>query len=276
MDDLNKNQIILLSLLISFVTSIATGIMTNALLQQAPIEVTRNINRIVEKTIETVTPATSVTTQREVTTVVVKEEDLVIDSIDKNIKSIVRINARNTTTGLITFYGIGLVYNKEGSIVADRKEISSENKYIATMHDGMEFVLTPSTEKQTNFIVFKPVIVVPEKSDPKTPDKSSYVFYPAIFSDSEPKLGQTVVGLGGEEKNSVAVGRVSSIDYKTSGTGTSTVKFASSLNTNVVSRDMVSGSPVFTLSGDIVGLKLTFDGQGAFTPYAVLKKEIGL
>jgi uncharacterized membrane-anchored protein YitT (DUF2179 family) len=57
MEDLNKNQIVLLTLLVSFVTSIATGIMTTSLLQVAPVEVTRNINRIVEKTIETVTPA---------------------------------------------------------------------------------------------------------------------------------------------------------------------------------------------------------------------------
>ena len=82
MEDLNKNQIVLLTLLVSFVTSIATGIITVTLLQEAPIEVTRNINRIVEKTIETVTPGTVTTTQKEVTTVVVKEEDLIIDSIN--------------------------------------------------------------------------------------------------------------------------------------------------------------------------------------------------
>lgn len=276
MQDLNKNQIVLLAVLISFVTSIATGIMTNALLQEAPIEVTRNINRIVEKTIETVTPSTSITTQREVTTVVVKEEDLVIDSINKNIKSVARINARNTTTGLSVFYGIGLVYNKDGSIVADKKEISPENKYVATMYDGEEFVLTPSTEKQTNFIVFKPVIPVPEKGDTKTLDKSSYVFVPAVFSEIDPKLGQTLISLGGEEKNSVAVGRITSLDFKTSGVGTSTVKYISNLNTNLGARDMISGSPAFNLSGDIVGIKLTFDGQGVFTSVAVLKREIGL
>jgi hypothetical protein len=77
MEDLNKNQIVLLTVLISFVTSIATGIMTVSLLQEAPIEVTKNINRIVEKTIETVTPATILTpSQKEITTVIVKEEML--------------------------------------------------------------------------------------------------------------------------------------------------------------------------------------------------------
>ncbi len=87
MEDLNKNQIVLLTLLVSFVTSIATGIMTASLLQEAPIEVTRNINSIVEKTIETVVPATPSTPQKEITTVVVKEEDRVIESINKNVKT---------------------------------------------------------------------------------------------------------------------------------------------------------------------------------------------
>lgn len=274
MDELNKNQIVLLTLLISFVTSIATGIMTVSLLQEAPIEVTRNINRIVEKTIETVIPATLATPQKEVTTVVVKEEDLVIDSINKNIKSIVRITTKDTNTEVVSTYGIGLIYNKEGLIVADRKTISAVYKYIATMSDGTEFVLTPlGIEKQTNFILFEPVI---PKADPKSTEKNPYVFIPATLSEVDPNLGQTLVGLGGEIKNSVVVGRASSFDYKTSGTGTTTTKYISSIDTDLNSRDLISGSPVFNLSGNIVGVKLSLDGSGTFTPVGILKKEISL
>lgn len=272
MEELNKNQIVLLTLLISFVTSIATGIMTNALLQEAPIEVTRNINRIVEKTIETVTPAVPSTTQKEVTTVVVKEEDQIIDSINKNVKSIVRISTKETITGEVSLYGIGLVYNKEGFIVADKKTISSLYKYIATMSDGTDFVLTPTgVDKQTNFIVFKPVI--PESTDPKAP---AYVFSPASFSDVDLKLGQTLVGLGGVSSNSIAVGRVTTLDFKTSGTGTSTVKTISNIDTDLSTKDLLSGSPAFNLSGDIVGIKLSNDGLRSFTPVSVLKREITL
>src|SRR3989339_551791 len=160
MEDLNKNQIILLVLLISFVTSIATGIMTTALLQEAPIEVTRNINRIVEKTIETVTTPTNITTpgQKEVTTVVVKEEDLIMSSIDKNVKSIVRITEKDSVTGVVNFFGLGLVINKEGFIVADRKMMTVGNTYSVKMSDDTEFSLAPQNlDKQTNFAMFKVV-----------------------------------------------------------------------------------------------------------------------
>src|SRR6185295_13668801 len=90
MEDLNKQQLILLTLLISFVTSIATGIITFTLLQEAPVEVTQTINRVVERTIEKVAPAEG-QPEKTVTTVVVNEEDRVLDSISKNEKSIVRL-----------------------------------------------------------------------------------------------------------------------------------------------------------------------------------------
>jgi S1-C subfamily serine protease len=273
MEDLNKNQIVLLTLLVSFVTSIATGIMTATLLQQAPVEVTRNINRIVEKTIETVTvpSSTSNTTQKEVTTVVVKEEDLIVDSINKNLKSVVRIKERDQAMAVTSFYGIGLVVSKDGFIAADRKTITSGNVYTATMSDGVELRLVPTgVEKQTNFIVFK--AQQPEKIDTKNP----YVFTPTTFSDSDLKLGQTVTSLGGDIANAVAVGRVSSLVMKDLTVGTTTSKFLSSIETDLSSKDLVDGSPAFNLSGDVVGIKLTSDISKSFTPIAVLKKELTL
>ncbi|MCX6701612.1 MAG: S1C family serine protease [Candidatus Zambryskibacteria bacterium] len=273
MEDLNKNQIILLTLLISFVTSIATGIMTVSLLQEAPLEVTRNINRIVEKTIETVTtPSITTPGQKEVTTVVVKEEDMIISSIDKNIKSIVRINEKDAILGTTGFYGIGLIVNKDGFIAADRKTITSGNAYTAKMSDGVELTLTPQgIDKQTNVILFK--AVQPEKTTGNT-IPNIYIFIPAVFSSTEPKLGQTLIGIGGETINAVSVGRVTSLDMKESGTGTSTVKYLVNINTDLSTSNLTDGSPVFNLSGDVVGVKLSLDASKSFTPVSVLKKEI--
>ena len=271
LQDLNKSQIILLTLLISFVTSIATGIMTVSLLQEAPVEVTRNINRIVEKTIETVTTQTTPTSsgQKEITTVVVNEEDSIMASIDKNIKSVVRINEWDPTVSLSSFYGIGLVVSKDGGIVADRKIITAVDTYTAVMSDGTQFKLTPTgVDKQTNFILFK--VVPPEKAL----DKNPYVFVPASLSDSEPKLGQTLIGLGGDTSNSIGVGRAINLNMKDSGTGTTTTKYLASIGTDISITDLEDGSPVFNLSGDIMGVKLSLDGARSFTPIAVLKREL--
>jgi len=55
--ELNKSQLILLAILLSFVTSIATGITTVTLMQQAPSSVTVPINRIIKETVEKIVPA---------------------------------------------------------------------------------------------------------------------------------------------------------------------------------------------------------------------------
>ncbi|MCX6753087.1 MAG: hypothetical protein NTW62_01930 [Candidatus Nomurabacteria bacterium] len=57
MKELNKSQLILLALLISFVTSIATGISAVTLMQQAPASVTTPIQKIVRQTVEKIVPS---------------------------------------------------------------------------------------------------------------------------------------------------------------------------------------------------------------------------
>lgn len=54
--DLNKAQLLLLALLVSFITSVATGITVVALMDQAPKSVSTPINRIVKQTVERIVP----------------------------------------------------------------------------------------------------------------------------------------------------------------------------------------------------------------------------
>ncbi|MEI6843164.1 MAG: trypsin-like peptidase domain-containing protein [bacterium] len=271
MEDLNKNQLVLLTLLVSFVTSIATGIITVSLLQQAPVEVTRNINQIVEKTIEKVVPTDILSSgtsssKKETTTVVVKEDDMVMSSIGKNLSSIVRIKERDLMTDTTNFFSIGLVTGTDGSIISPRGVISPTNNYTAVMGDGKEFTLgVVGIDKKTNFILFKA----------NQTDKTRYNFDPISFASGDVQLGQTLIALGGNTTNSVAVGRVVSLGMKDMMSNSTTTKYVSTIETDLSEKDIVAGSPLFDLYGNVVGIKSS-EVSRIYTSVSAIKKDLGI
>ena len=126
-EHLTKHQIILLAFLVGFVTSIATGIVTVSLMDQAPPSVTRTINQIVERTVEKVVPAAvpasqgaaaaTATVVTKETTVVVKNDDLVAQSISNVQKGLVRIVSLNDRSVLVAR---GVAVDAKGVILSDR------------------------------------------------------------------------------------------------------------------------------------------------------------
>ncbi len=238
MEDLNKQQLILLTLLVSFVTSIATGIITFSLLQEAPIAVTQNINRVVERTIEKVVSEDgSGGTVREVTNVV-SEEDLILKSIEKNVKSIVRLTTLGAD-GSEVVTGLGLVVDPSGIIVVDERSFGSGN-YSAVFHDGKVYSISKNYKDPSSDFVFLKIGKV-------ATDK--YVFYPAVFGNASAlKLGQTLIAVGGKERNSVSIGRVSDLEKATAGDVRKII-----LDTRT-SRSQ-PGSPALNLNGEVVGLE---------------------
>src|SRR3989344_4276974 len=115
LEQLTKHQILLLTLLVSFVTSIATGIVTVSLMDQAPEGVTRVINQIVERTVETVVPSTQGAAVATETTVVIKQDELVPQSIAAVQKSIVRIVGE----GSDQLIARGVVLDTKGTAATD-------------------------------------------------------------------------------------------------------------------------------------------------------------
>lgn len=262
MEDLNKTQIILLCLLVSFVTSIGTGIISFSLLSEVPQTVTQTINRVVERTIEKVVPAiTSDKTPTKETTVVVKEEDLIIDAIGKISQNIVRIKFGAEET----FYGLGLIVSKDGLIVADKKLFDLNIAYKATLADGSTFSLLPISPKDGSSVVFFNIAKIKQDTDTAT-------FASAILSDSDKlQLGQSVIAIAGVKSLSVATGRISTLEKIDEKSPLSLIK------TDVVIKDNAFGGPILNLSGEVIGLNtanITDLQSGNFIPINLIKTEI--
>ncbi len=267
MEDLSKTQTILLCLLVSFVTSIGTGIITVSLLQEAPAGVSQTIYQVVERTVEKVTPQVSNNSGKQVTetTVVVKEEDLVIDAIKRNSKSLVRIYQATPVgaQGQPPIIALGIVVAADGTILTDKQAVTPDRSYEATFADGKQFPLKlVSTDDKTNAVYLQAL------------SGTGYTFSPAVLGNSDTiQLGQTIIALGGGTSNQVSIGRASFVGVANSATATST-RTVTSIESDTPLKDGLAGTLLLNLSGQLVGIKEWKPdtlSEGKFTPINVFK-----
>lgn len=270
---LTKMQIVLLTLLVSFVTSIATGVVTITLMDQAPPVITQTISRVVERTIERVVPdksqGASVITKE--ITIVVKEDDLITDSIEKNSKSVVRIKKINTdgTTG--KFVGLGVIVSRDGIIATDPSVIKNDSVYIIETASREIFTANVVDTEDGELSVFLAIEI---------PEEDEIIFSPVAFSNTDTfKLGQTVISLTGEERTDVAIGIISGFieDEITMGTSTTTTTVLSIIKTSINEKDVLVGSPLIDIFGEVIGISTTdsFIGRTAlFKPVSEIKSAL--
>jgi S1-C subfamily serine protease len=184
--DLNKSQLILLAILLSFITSIATGIVTVTLMQQMPTSVTEPINRVVKQTVEKI-----VQVEGKPQTVVIKEEDLVVDAIAKNESAVFSITKNgldeNGNTVEISA-GKGFIVSNDGILVADAVMVPNSGIYFVKNNSGKfkaDFV--SSDLKGFSFL----------KIGAPLDEKNKLVYTLPTFGDlSKMKVGQKILVLG--------------------------------------------------------------------------------
>ncbi len=259
MEDLTKHQLILINLLVTFVTSIATGIITFTLLSEAPVEVTQQINRVVEKTIERVVTEPG-EPEKVIETVVVNEEDRVVEAIEKNEKSIVRLKTLGADGSQITS-GLGMIIASDGIMVADLKSYSSTVSYSVALFDGKIFPTGKVFVDNENSLVFIKIQI--PISEP------NYKFYPSGLGNSDGlKIGQSIVAISGKDSNSVLIGRVQQLSLADD------KKTISNISSDIAVSKTSPGSPVVNLSGELVGLERTVsdnDSTYSYVPINIVK-----
>lgn len=296
MENLTKNQVILLVLLVSFVTSLATGIVTVSLVNQAPPPVTHTISKVVEKVSEE--PKQKI--------VYVNNEDKIIKIVKDGAPAVVSIIATRDVSVMeqygaspfddeffknfpgffpdimIPQYrqkgtekkqvsgGTGFFVSKDGIVLTNKHVVAdTEAEYSVLANDGKTYAAKVLSRNP-----FQDIAVLKVEG-------SSFPFIPLGDSDSL-KLGQTVVAIGnalGEFQNTVSTGIVSGLNRRITAQGSPTgpEDLQGLVQTDAAINPGNSGGPLIDLNGKVIGIntaRAQAENVGFALPVNVAKRDI--
>jgi len=291
MESLTKTQIVLLVLLVSFVTSLATGIVTVTLVNQAPQPITHTINKVVEKLVPKEVPVKEkmvIFSNEEnlvkiikdaslavVSVAAVKKEDLTATTTptlnpDQNVGES-RSSDQSVGAGKKPMpTGSGFFISKEGLVLTNKHIVGDETlEYVVMTSDGNTYPAAVISRSPSQDVAVLKV------------EGNNFNFI--LLGDSKNiNIGQTTVAIGsdlGEFQNTVSVGVVSGLN-----------KLAAALNSVSVPEDSValiqidaatnpgnSGGPLVDLNGRAIGINTVGaprENVGFALPINLAKKDI--
>jgi hypothetical protein len=256
---LTKVQIVLLTLLISFVTSIATGIVTVSLMDQAPPSVAETVNRVIERTVQTVVPsgqsAATVVTQEK--TVVVKESDLIAQAVDKVSPSVVRLFTSDPQSP--QFLGLGVILDASGTVATDVATLGESADAVEVLSDGSRVRAFVHSRDDGSGVALL-------ASATSTQDGKPPAWTPVMLSSVHATLGETVVVLAGNTVARIQDGIVTAIHPAQSGS-------PQVIDTGIAEQDIMFGSPLIDTDGALVGVSTSVSrasSASGFVPSSVL------
>ncbi len=248
LEQLNKSQIVLLTLLVSFVTSIATGIVTVSLVEKAPTDVTRVVQRVVERTVEQVAPAdqqaTVITKEK---TVIVREADLIAAAVAQNKSRIIAI--RSGSTGAVVTYGVRI--DASGTIATDAGALVASGAYYVAAEEETRVPLSVVADGGA-----RGVALLAPPQDETLPQEA------VTPSEIPLQLGQTVVALVGGE--TIATGLVSAL-----GDG-------GYVETDIDPKYIVSGTVLINVDGEAIGISTHASREHAPAAFVPIRAVVAL
>lgn len=267
-EQLNKTQIIMLALLVSFVTSLATGIVTVSLMDQAPKSFTQTVNQIVEKTVEKVVPSpiSNMVSSNKETTVIVKDEDVVATAVESFKPMIVSVNSKYVgEDGLAkyNFVGWGIILNNSGLVASDAGFISEGDSYSVSTEDGTRYEAKVLGQNEETGVAS---IQILKNKDKDGKDLALNLTTPKRADESKLKIGQTVMSFGGRGVKGVSLGIIGELKMKEVSNASTTSSVLVSIQSNAVPLFSISGGPLINKSGELVGMSTSaqIGERGAF------------
>jgi S1-C subfamily serine protease len=241
---LTKTQIVLLTLFVSFVASMATGIVVVTLMQQSPEPVTQTLTKVVERTIEKITssPSGSLSTPAPI-----KDEDLMVAAIDRNIKSTVAFKVASTE-GDSRSAGVGTIVTADGLVITDTGNFGQG--ILTTTIGGIQYALQVVSNDKSNTLGLGRLVPTGTATTTVT------TFTPVAFGNADAlKLGQTAIVIGGWDAHTILSGFINNLqthivtdkDKKTE------TKVLDDIGVSVHPSAVSSGAPIINLNGEVIG-----------------------
>lgn len=294
MNDLNKYQLVLLVLLVSFVTALATGIVTATLVSQAPPPLTHTIQRVIEKVTEKaadmIPPAPLKKDEAAELEFSALARDILIEDIAKRVSpAVVSVITTKNIPVVEQYYsnpfsgddffnqffqefqipqfrqrgtekqqvssGTGFFVSGDGFLITNKHVVDDPNaEYSVIMNDQKKFSAKVLARDPLNDVAVLKVIGSR---------------FPVInLGDSDTtKVGHTAIVIGnslGEFHNTVSVGVISGLrrTIVASGAKSGPEELSEIIQTDAAINPGNSGGPLLNLKGEAVGLSVAM-AQGA-------------
>jgi len=307
MEHLTKTQLVLLVLLVSFITSLVTGIVTVTLVNQAPPAMTQTIHKVIEKA--TISKENGQEEKTE-SVIVITQEDLIIKLVRESQNAVVSVIATKDLPVYEEYFVnpfqdddfFGQIippeffpnlqipqYRQNGT---EKKQISSGTGFFVT-EDGMivtnqhvvadkdaeySIVMNNGTRLSAKILAIDPMQDIAILKV----DGSGYSYLP-LGNSEKLSAGQTVVAIGntlGEFQNTVSVGVISGLSRTVvaDGVGVGSEVLQEVIQTDAAINPGNSGGPLFDLAGRVIGINTAMargaENVGFALPVNIVKKDI--
>lgn len=291
MEELTKQQLIMLVFLVSFVTALFTGIVTVSLVQQAPGTITQTIQKVIERSasIEPHAPPLEKEEAKELEVGALSRDVLIGDIVNRVSPAVVSVIASKDIPIIERYYvnpfseddffgnwfpDIKIPQFREKG--TERQQISSGSGFFVS-EDG--FLITNKhvvSDKSAEYSIVtndeKTISVKVIARDPLhdvavlKANGKSFSFISLGDSDSV-KIGHTAIAIGnalGEFQNTVSIGVISGLKRNITafGGGGGVENLTDLIQTDAAINPGNSGGPLLNLKGEAVGLN-TAVAQGA-------------
>lgn len=220
-EELSKSQLILLTILVNFVTSVATGILTVSLLDSAPPVVTQTINRVVERTIETVAAAAPAAI---IQAPAPSNQELVTAAIGATAARAVALYAAETGTSTPALT-VGTYLPKARAVATAALDVLPKEVLVEFTNGSYAAASLAHEGKGIAIYGFADDAVLPKMTSP------------VLVNTNDLKLGETVLALGADGFASTGI-----------------IARVSNKGVHTTLPDIGAGSAAVNLSGNLVGI----------------------